>query len=194
MGKWVSATEKRSFLKWFLENQQLKRKEARKVIEFIIHHFHILENARFTEKIMLDRKTIVISSVGSDEPGFLYYFQQRKSEEVSTAIGDLMMNPSEKVNLIFHFRGKMENYRYLQLIEQPAIENIKHYAQFQKYEKEVNDLIEKISLDYEIALVKKQIDEALDQKDQELFKSLTGRLKELDEKSERIIGAAPSLP
>lgn len=179
MDKWVSANEKRSFLNWFLEHQQLKRKDARKVLEFLINHFHILENVRFTEKIMPDRKTIVISSMSSDEPGFVYYFQHRKSEEVPTAIGDLMMNPTEKVNLIFHFRGKMQNYRYLQLIEHPALENLNHYAQMQKDENEVNDLIEKVSLDYEIAMVKRQIDEALDQKDEILFKNLTARLKEL---------------
>lgn len=178
MGKWVSPIEKRNFLKWFLEHQQLKRSDARKVIEYIINNFHILENVSFTEKIMLSRKTIVISSMNSDEPGFSFYFNQRKTDEVSKALGDLMMNPCEKVNIIIHFSGKMLNHRYLQLIESPVLENIKQYNQVQKDEKIVDDILDEILLEKEIEIVKKQIDVALDQKDEELFKSLTARLKE----------------
>jgi uncharacterized protein YpiB (UPF0302 family) len=178
MRNWVSPMEKRNFLKWFLEHHQLKRIEARKVIEYIINHYHILENVSFTEKIILSQKTIVISSMNSDEPGFIFYFNQRKTDEVSKVIGELMMNPSEKVYIIIHFRGKMLNHRYLQLIENPVLENIKQYEQFQKYAKEVDDLIDGMLLDKEIALLIKQIDDSLDKKDEDLFKSLTARLKE----------------
>jgi len=179
MSKWVSSVEKRSFLKWFLEHQQLKRTDARRVIEFILNQYHILENVFFTEKVMPGRKTIIISSIHSDEPGFLFYSNQHKTDEISKALGDLMMNPTEKVNLIFHFNGKLLNYRYLQLIENPGLENSKQYGYSQKYEIEVNDLIGKISLENEIVLLKKQIDDALDEKDEEVFTRLTERLKEL---------------
>ncbi|NRD78945.1 YpiB family protein [Bacillus sp. BRMEA1] len=179
MSKWVSPSEKRYFLKWFLECQQLKRTDARKVIEYIINHYHILENVSFTEKMMLNRKTIVISSMNTDEPGFAYYHNQRKTDEIAMALGDLMMNPTEKVFMILNFNGKTLNHRYLQLIESPALENMKQYNRFQKYEQEVNEIIEKNSLEMEIAIIKNQIDRALDQKDEKLFKRLTEKLKEL---------------
>jgi uncharacterized protein YpiB (UPF0302 family) len=89
-----------------------------------------------------------------------------------------MMNPCEKVNIIIHFSGKMLNHRYLQLIESPVLENIKQYNQVQKDEKIVDDILDEILLEKEIELVKKQIDAALDQKDEKLFKNLTARLKE----------------
>jgi uncharacterized protein YpiB (UPF0302 family) len=177
MSKWVSSTEKRNFLKWFLEHQQLKRSDARKVIEYIIHHFHILENVSFTEKIIISGRTIVISSFHSDEPGFLFYCHQHKTDEVSKALGDLMMDPFGKIYIVVHFRGKSQNHRYLQLIENPAFENIKQYERFQKYEREADDVIGKVMLEKEIERVKKQIDMALDQKDHELFKSLSAKLK-----------------
>src|SRR4051812_33881247 len=178
MSRWVSPIQKRNFLKWFLDHQQLKRSDARKVIDYIINHLHILENIAFTEKIMMSQKTIVISSMNSDEPGFLFYVNQCKTEEVSSALGDLMMNPSEKVNIIIHFRGKMLNHRYLQLIENPVAENIKLYQRFEKYSKEADELIEEVILEKEIEIIKKQIDEALDQKDEALFTRLTTQLKE----------------
>lgn len=129
MSKWVSPAEKRNFLKWFLEHQRLKRTDARKIIEFIINNYHILENVSFTEKILISRKTIVISSMYTDQPGFVFYYNQRKTDEISKALGDLIMNPFEKVHVILHFNGKMLNHRYLQLIENPVLENIKQYEQ-----------------------------------------------------------------
>lgn len=174
----MSPIEKRNFFKWFLENHKLKRSEARKLIQYIVNNSMILENISFTEDIVLSKKTIVISSMNSDEPGFLFYNHQRKTDEVSMALSDLMMNPSEKVNMIIHFRGKMLNYRYLQLIGNPVSDHIKEYERFKKYEKEADAIIEKILLEKEIELIKKRIDDALDQKDEELFKRLTAKLKE----------------
>lgn len=178
MSKWVSPIEKRNFLRWFLENHKLKRSEARKVIEYLVNNSHILENVSFTEDILLNKKTIVIASMNSDEPGFIFYYHQRKTDEVSMALSNLMMNPSEKVNLILHFRGKMLNHRYLQLIGNPVSDNIKVYERFKQYKKEADDIIEKILLEKEIERLKKQIDEALDQKDEELFTRLTLKLKD----------------
>jgi uncharacterized protein YpiB (UPF0302 family) len=176
----VSPIEKRNFLKWFIQHQQLKRLEARKVIEYILSHFHILEKVSFTEKVILKGRTIVISSMNSDEPGFLFYVNQHKTDEVSKALGDLMMNPYENVYIVFHFSGKMMNHRYLQLIENPVFENIKIYERFQKYEKEADHLIDKIMHEKEIEMTKMQIDKALDRKDAERFNQLTARLKELN--------------
>lgn len=184
MGRWVSSVEKRNFLKWFLENQRLKRSESRKVLEYIINNFHILEKVSFTEKIVLSGRTIVLSSQNSDEPGFLYYSNQNKTEEISRALGDLMMDPYAKVYIVVHFSGKMSNHRYLQLIESPVFENIRQYERFQKYEKEVDQIIGKMLLDKEIEIVKNQIDAALDQKDGDLFRRLTAKLKELYEKKQ----------
>jgi uncharacterized protein YpiB (UPF0302 family) len=184
MSKWVSQIEKRNFLKWFIQHQQLKRLEARKVIEYILSNFHILEKVSFTEKIILNGRTIVISSMNSDEPGFLFYYNQQKTDDVSKALGDLMMNPYENVYIVIHFSGKMLNHRYLQLIENPVIENIKQYERFQKYEKEADGIIEKLMLEKEIETIKKQIDEALDQKDAESFNRLTARMKELNTKQQ----------
>jgi len=140
---------------------------------------HILENVSFTEKISLSEKTIVISSLNSDEPGFEYYSDQRKTSDVSTAIGDLQANPSGKVNIILNFYGKMMNHRYLQLIEPQVSENIKNYQRYEKISKEVDTIITKAMLENEKEKIRKQIDQALDQRNEDLFKELVLRLNNL---------------
>lgn len=179
MEKWISPMEKRNFLKWFMENHRLKRTDSRKVLDYMINHYPFLENLSFTEKIPPNKKTIVVSSMNSDEPGFIFYHHHIKSEDVSLALGNIMMNPSEKINMIIHFNGKMFNQRYLQLVENPGIESMKIYEQHQKFAKEADKLFEKVKMEKEIELLKKQIDQALDQRDKELFTLLTDKLNKL---------------
>ena len=178
MSNWVSTTEKRHFIKWFLDHHQLKHKDARMLLEYLLKNHHILENLSFTENIRLKENTIVISTINSDEPGFLYYYNQRKTDDVSKALGNFMSNPAEKINLILHFYGKQTNHRYLQLVE-PAVDSFKRYKQFQQDSKEADLLIDQLLIEEEINILKLQIDHALDQNDQEAFKRLVARLNEL---------------
>ncbi|WP_100405808.1 YpiB family protein [Bacillus solitudinis] len=178
MKKWVSATEKSQFIKWFLDQHRLKQKEARMVLEYILKHHRLLENISFTEKIQLKEKTIVISSIYSDEPGFVYYYNQRKSEDVSKALGDMMANPSAQFYIIFNFFGNMRNNRYTQLLETVIEDKFKRYKQFQKYSSEADIIIE-------MSILRKQIDDALDQRDETIFKQLVEKLKELRQEQER---------
>lgn len=178
MKNWVSATEKSNFLKWFLDQHQLKHKDARVLIDYLLKQHPILENLSFTSAIKSGEKSIIISSMQSDQPGFVYYNGKIKTEDVSKALGDLMSNPADKLNIVLHFYGKQSNQRYLQLVE-PATNYFVRHKQFQEYSKEVNSLIEKSLIEQEIKKVREAIDAALDQNDKQLFNRLVERLSEL---------------
>lgn len=179
MKKWVSTLEKREFLHWFISQYRLKNHEARRLLEVIMNNPHILENASFCEKINEEQKTIVVSSLYSEEIGFAFFYKDSKITDISSAIANITQSPSEKVFIILHFHGKMLNHRYLQLIETPESEKISHNKVHQQQLKEVNSIIKSISLEHSINEIKKQIDLALDLKDAQLFKELTDQLKKL---------------
>ncbi len=185
MGNWISTTEKSSFLKWFLDHHQLKHREARMFLEHIIKKHHIVENLTFTEKIKVNERTVVISSVNSDEPGFVYYYPQGKSENVSMALSAVMNNPSSKLNIIINFYGKQSNHRYLRLIETKK-DSLKIYRQYEQYSKEADALINKLMLEQEKKLLKEQIDEALDKRDEQQFKKLLIKLQQLEKTIEQL--------
>ncbi|MFC0561190.1 YpiB family protein [Halalkalibacter alkalisediminis] len=180
MKNWVSTTEKSNFLKWFLQQHQLKHKDARILIEYLLKQHPILENLTFTSSIKPAEKSVIISSMQSDQPGFVYYNGKTKTEDVSKALGDLMSNPADKLNIVLHFYGKQSNQRYLQLVE-PTTNYFVRHKQFQEYSKEVNSLIEKSLIEQEIKKVRDEIDAALDQNDKQLFNRLVERLTELKE-------------
>jgi uncharacterized protein YpiB (UPF0302 family) len=169
---WVSTTKKGDFLKWFLNHHQLKNKEARRLIEYIQNNHHILKNLSFIETVHPTERTIIISSISSDEAGFLFYANNMKTEEVSRALGSLINNPTDKVNLILHFFGKQANFRFKELVETRRLQSIKQYEQSEKDAKATDIVVE-------IALLKSQINKALDDRDEELFKALVGKLKEI---------------
>ncbi|GAE29713.1 YpiB family protein [Alkalihalobacillus hemicellulosilyticus] len=174
---WVSASEKRSFLRWFLDQHQLKHKDARMLLDHIIKKHHILENVTFTETIQQRERTIVISSTSSDEVGFVYYYHNQKTEDVSKALGDLLANPADKIYLILHFYGKQSNQRYVQLVETPRKDSFKRYKQFKQDSNEVDALIE-------LTMLKNQINEALDNRDEARFRALVKRLEALQKQTE----------
>jgi uncharacterized protein YpiB (UPF0302 family) len=169
---WVSTTRKGEFLKWFLEHHQLKNKEARRLVEYIQKNHHILKNISFTDSIHPRERTIVISSINSDETGFLFHFNGQKTEDVSRAFGSLMNSPADKVYLILNYFGKHSDHRYSQLVETHRLSSIKQYEQSDKDAKETDLVVE-------IALLKSRINKALDDRDEELFHQLVKKLKEI---------------
>jgi uncharacterized protein YpiB (UPF0302 family) len=182
MNKWVSIADKRQFLKWFVEHHRLKHPDARKILDYVLKRPHILENITFTEKIDVKKRTIIISSINSDEVGFVYYYNQQKTENAAVALGDLMANPMEKIYLIVHFFGKDTNRLYAEIIETPRKDALKNYERFQQYSEEADAVIDRIMLQTEIKNVRSQIDAALDKKDEQQFHSLVRELMELERK------------
>ena len=180
MNRWVSTTEKVGFLTWFLKNHRLKQKDSRLILDYLVNHPHTLEHVTFTDTVSPHSKTIVISSMQSDEPGFVYYNQSVKSEDPSKILGDLMAHPSTKRNLIIHFYGSHIHSTYQQLLQTPIKEQFQNYKRFKRYEGETKDLLDQVQQQTNRDSLLAEIDAALDDRNEALFKELTLRLRELD--------------
>ncbi|TSB47196.1 IDEAL domain-containing protein [Alkalicoccobacillus porphyridii] len=181
MNRWVSTSEKSGFLHWFLKNHRLKRKDSRLILDYLINHPHILEHVTFTDTVSPQAKTIIISSMQSDEQGFVYYNQSVKSEDPSKVLGDLMAHPSAKRNLIIHFYGSHIHATYQQLLQTPIKEQYQNYKRFKRYEDETKVLLDQVKQTTDRNTLLAEIDAALDDRNEALFKELTIRLRELDE-------------
>lgn len=181
MNRWISSQEKKSFLKWFIDNHRLKRTEAKRLIELMIKHVHILDNVHFTDDVKVDQKLIVISSTNSDEVGFKYYKNKRVYEDVAVAYGDLMANPNDTYYILLHFYGKTNHQKYLQLVEKKLIDNIRRYEYYQRVTKEADEILSQSLSENEKEILKARIDKALDDKDEALFKKLVEELMRYEE-------------
>ncbi|KYG29319.1 YpiB family protein [Alkalihalobacillus trypoxylicola] len=181
MKKWVSNDQKRNFLTWFLQQHQLKNKEVKIVFDQFIRNHHLLEKLHFTDHIVKNKKTIVISSYHSDEPGFLYYSNNQKYEHISKVLDDLNTNPSTSYYLLLNFNGKSINQRYLSLVESDTNDRFQEYKRFVQYEKDTNQMIDELLKQQNKDAIRQKIDEALDNRDKVLFNKLVSKLHELNE-------------
>ncbi|WP_413377746.1 YpiB family protein [Alkalihalobacillus sp. 1P02AB] len=179
MKKWVSNEQKRGFLQWFIKNNQLKNKEAKLILDQFIRNHHLLDQLKFTDSINKNKKTMIISSYQSDEPGFMYYNKKTKTDNLSSLLDDLVTNPTESFYLILNFNGKSLNHRYLQLLENEKSDNFQRFKRFKKYEEETNQVIEQLIKNKDKEALMKAIDEALDNRDKVLFNKLVEKLQEL---------------
>lgn len=181
MNRWVSTSEKTSFLQWFLKNHRLKSKEARTILDYLINHSHILENTTFSHTLSTDSKTIVISSMQSDEPGFIYYDHGKKSEDPSKVLGDFMAHPGTKRNMMIHFYGSHIHSSYQKLVQTPIKEQFQNYKRFKKYELATNSVLSQVQQQTDRASLLADIDRALDERNEARFKELTLLLRDLDQ-------------
>ncbi|MDQ0207143.1 YpiB family protein [Alkalicoccobacillus murimartini] len=181
MNRWVSTSEKSAFLNWFLKNHRLKSKEARTILDYMIGHSHILEHVTFTDTISSSSKSIVISSMQSDEPGFVYYDHTKKSDDPSKVLGDLMAHPAIRRNLVIHFYGSHIHSSYQQLLQTPIKEQFQNYKRFKRYEHETKGILTQIQQQTDRASLLAEIDRALDERNEARFKQLTIQLNELDQ-------------
>lgn len=181
MNRWVSTSEKAAFLQWFLKNHRLKSREARTILDYLVNHVHVLEQITFTSTLPVNGKTIVVSSMQSDEPGFVYYDHAKKSEDPSKVLGELMAHPNTKRNVMIHFYGSHIHTSYQKLIQTPIKEQFQNYKRFKGYEQVTQSVLEKVQKDTDRATLLSQIDQALDQRNEARFKELTLMLKEMDQ-------------
>ncbi|KMK78178.1 YpiB family protein [Alkalihalobacillus pseudalcaliphilus] len=178
MTKWVSIEQKRRFLQWFLQNHQLKNKETKMILDQFIRNHHLLEQLRFSNNIVPNNKSIVISTFQSEEPGFIYY-GKRKTDNMSKLLEDMLTNPAEIYYLILNFNGKSLNHTYLQLIENPKEDQFKRFKRFKQYEEETNQMIHDLMQKNDKEAIMKAIDKALDNRDKVLFNKLVEKLQEI---------------
>ncbi|WP_054704568.1 YpiB family protein [Bacillus sp. JCM 19041] len=172
---------KKQFLQWFVNKHHLKQRDARALLIHIQSTPHILHQLRITEKIQPHSRTLVIASTQSDEPGFYYVQGKRKTESVSKARDDILTNPSSPIYLVVHFYGRHLNHLYQQLLETPIHRSYRHYKQFQAYEQETADLLDHVSNENQINVLRAAIDKALDDRNHEEFARLSRQLRHVQD-------------
>ncbi|MBG9785235.1 IDEAL domain-containing protein [Bacillus sp. C1-1] len=180
--RYMSDLIKKQFLQWFVNHHYLKNRSARALLVHIQSSPHLLAKLRFTETIDPKRRTLIVASTQSDEVGFLYVNQGKKTEDVAKALDDIMTHPSNPIYLIVHFYGRDIHHTYRQLVETPVHKSYRQYKQNQKDEQETNAFLQYIDTENERSRLRAAIDKALDDRNHDEFARLSKELRQLQEK------------
>jgi IDEAL domain./UPF0302 domain. len=171
----VSVNEKKEFIRWFLNNYQLKRRECVWILNYLMSHDQLMAKVHFVENAQYCPRGLVMSTQCVDDVPFKFYKNSILTTDAEKTFHDIRLNRDEDIYIQLNFKGAHQSYQYAIVLE----ENPFMPDTLQISEKD-RDLAEKFlqytSVKFRIDRMKKEIDQALDERDAETFDELSGKL------------------
>ncbi|GGB33423.1 UPF0302 protein YpiB [Lentibacillus populi] len=175
----VSVNDKKSFIKWFLNHYQLKKRESVWILNYLINHDDILTNVHFIRGARFCPRAIIMSSHCSNEVPFRFYKSQLVTTDAEKSFHDIRLNQQEPLFIQLNFRNSNQNALYVAVLEDnPFVPE--DYFITKKDQELAKQLLDKTVYDYRRSMLQKEIDQALDEKDQQKFAELVQKLHNLE--------------
>ncbi|TLS35900.1 ReoY family proteolytic degradation factor [Pseudalkalibacillus caeni] len=178
MSSSVSVVEKKDFLKWFLKNYQVKKRECVWLLNYLISDEVLMGNVHFVENAEFCPKALVISTHCVDNAPFRFYKQNIITTDPEKSFHDIRLNQNEPIYIQLNFKAKNTSPHYVAVLEENPFlpENMVADKKFAFW---AEMFLDESFASFKKEKLLKQIDEALDEKNQEVFLRLSEQLNEL---------------
>ncbi|MED4017307.1 ReoY family proteolytic degradation factor [Sutcliffiella cohnii] len=174
----VSVNEKKEFIRWFLGNYQLKRRECVWILNYLMSHDQLMRKVHFVEQAQFCPRGLVMSTHCVDEVPFRFYKQNVMTTDAEKSFHDIRLNRDEDIYIQLNFRSAYHSPQYAAVLE----ENPFMPKNIQGNEKDrilAEKFLEESLNKFQREKLLRMIDDALDQQDKEAFAKLTEQLKQL---------------
>ncbi|PRO66824.1 ReoY family proteolytic degradation factor [Alkalicoccus urumqiensis] len=174
----IPVMEKRSFLKWFLEKYQLKRRECAWLLNFLMSDDVLMERVHFVENAEHCPKALMISAGDVDQVPFAFHKHRHVTMDAEKSFHDIRLNRNEDIYIQLNFKEKQSLPEYAAVLEDNP------YLPENAVEQSVNELLAELVLDEslrrsQMEALEGKIDTALLQKDREAFLDLSRQYSDL---------------
>lgn len=170
--------EKKTFIKWFLKNYQLKRREGVWILNYLLTDDELLKNVHFVEDAHFCPRAIVMSSVDHRGIPFRYYKGNVMTNDAEKSFHDLRMNTTDEVFIQINFTNVPPQMNYIAVLEQnPHVPPNMSSTEYDRITAQA--MIDDSLFQYQLQTLLQQIDEALDAGDKELFFKLSEALQQM---------------
>jgi len=173
----VPLNEKKAFIRWFLKNFQLKRREGVWILNYLLSNDDLLEHVHFVDEAHYCPRAIVMSTVDTTSIPFRFYKDNIMTSDAEKAFHDLRLNTSEEIYFQLNFPSIPPDPLYLAVLEENPY--VPELFIPEKDRIAAQQLLENSVLAFQEQLLLKQIDEALDAGDKERFFELSNLLQAL---------------
>jgi len=179
MSSRVQLKDKKKFIKWFLENYQLKRRESLWIMNYLLNHDIVLNKTKFIEKAHATPRGIRMSTVGMNEPDFRFYKDGIEFPDPEKAFHEVRLNWHSDLYLELIFPEAFLTKKYLEVVEDNP------YAPWndtvsKELENHVEDELDRLQLKERKEELLKEIDSALASEEKDNFYELTDELKGIE--------------
>ncbi|MDT8859998.1 ReoY family proteolytic degradation factor [Alkalihalobacillus sp. MEB130] len=180
MGNIIPVVDKKEFLKTFLQQFELKRRECAWLLNYLMSDDELMERVHFVEQAAHTPKALIISAKGVDSIPFSFHKEKHITTDAEKAFHDIRLNQTEDIYIELHFTGARQYPPYLVVLEDnPHIpENLELAVAFQQ---ETEWLLDRSLKSFKKERLIKEIDQALDEQDECRFHQLVWELKQIDE-------------
>jgi uncharacterized protein YpiB (UPF0302 family) len=174
----VSVNEKKDFIRWFLNNYQLKRRECVWILNYLMSHDQLMKNVHFVEQAQYCPRGIIMSTHCVDDVPFRFYKENVMTTDAEKSFHDIRLNREEEIYIQLNFRSSFHSPNYVAVLEENPY--MPKHLQVNEQDKELaKKFLEESIHMFQKEHLLKRIDEALDKQDETAFKRLTEQLKQL---------------
>jgi uncharacterized protein YpiB (UPF0302 family) len=164
--------EKKEFIRYFLNNFQLKKRECVWILNYLMSHEQLIKRVHFVESAKSCPIGIIISTrCASENVPFRYYVGLSMTTDGEKAFHDIRNSGNEDIYIQLNFNGSNTNHQYLGVLEHNpfAPRENSHNA---KDSIAAIHLLEYCVNKFQIESIKKEIDRTLETGDKERFTEL----------------------
>ncbi|MGL4523644.1 MAG: ReoY family proteolytic degradation factor [Bacilli bacterium] len=174
----VSVQEKKVFLKWFLGNFQLRRRECTWILNYLMSHDSLMDRVRFVEQSQYCPRGIIMSTTCVDDAPFRFYKNNVMTVDADKSFHDIRLNKDEDLFLQLNFKNAFQMSEYVAVLEEnPYLPRKK--ASNERFRILAERFLEDVIAKHQKQRILDAIDVALDQRDEEEFQRLTEQLRRL---------------
>ncbi|WP_404452842.1 ReoY family proteolytic degradation factor [Virgibacillus necropolis] len=175
----ISIQDKKTFIEWFLNHYQLKKRESVWILNYLVNHDNLLNNVHFIREAKFCPRGIIISSQCSDDAPFRFYKNHLVTTDAEKSFHDIRMNREEALYVQLNFHNSIQNASYVAVVEDNPFIPEDYYIT-KSDEETATQLLEKVVYDREKKKIQEAIDYSLDINDQHMFMKLTKKLHILE--------------
>ncbi|MFZ3578161.1 ReoY family proteolytic degradation factor [Virgibacillus sp. DJP39] len=175
----ISIQDKKSFIEWFLNHYQLKKRESVWILNYLVNHDSLLKNVHFIREAKFCPRGIIISSQCSNDAPFRFYKNHLVTTDAEKSFHDIRMNREEALYVQLNFHNSIQNASYVAVLEDNPFIPEDYYITKSDQEN-AKLLLEMLVYEQEKKKIQAAIDHSLDINDQQLFMELTIKLSKLE--------------
>lgn len=174
----ISVDEKKDFVRWFLNQFQLKKRESVWILNYLMNHDSLLSSVHFVSEVKFCPRGMEMSAQGVTDPPFRFYKGQVMTNDAEKSFHDLRMNQEEPIYIQMNFENSQQCSKYaLVLEENPYLP--KDYYLNDRDRSDADRLLSRSLLKYREKQLEEKIDLALMNGEREQFIILCGELTKI---------------
>ena len=113
----VSVNEKKEFIRWFLNNYQLKRRECVWILNYLISHDQLMAKVHFVEDAEHCPRGIIMSTQCVDDIPFRFYKNSVMTTDAEKSFHDIRLNRDQDIYIELKFKEAHKSYQYAAVLE-----------------------------------------------------------------------------